>query len=214
MLLATGALAQDATVRGKVTVLHHSKNEAGSSNVVVWLTPVGVSAAVRPGPVARLVQKNKEFTPHVLAITAGTTIEFPNRDPFFHDVFSIYHGKPFDLGLYESGATRKVAFTKPGLSYIFCNIHPEMSAIVLVMRTPYFSITDISGSFQISGVPRERYKVEFWYDAASEAELAGLSREMEIAGDEVLPPVTLRSYPPKGHLNKYGEPYTPEKNKY
>jgi hypothetical protein len=161
------------------------------------------------------VQNNKKFTPHVLAITTGTTIEFPNRDPFFHDVFSIYHGKPFDLGLYESGATRKVAFTKPGLSYIFCNIHPEMSAVVLVMRTPYFSVTDIGGSFQISGVPHGRYKVEFWYDGASETELTELSREVEVAEDDVLPPVTVRSsYMPKGHLNKYDEPYTSEKNKY
>src|SRR5712691_7032145 len=119
-------------------------------------------------------QKNKRFVPHVLAATLGTEIEFPNQDPFFHNVFSIYEGKPFDLGLYESGTARKVRFTQPGVSYIFCNIHPEMSATVLVLRTRYFAVSARDGSFQISHLPSGRYKLEVWYDLASKPELTSI----------------------------------------
>jgi plastocyanin len=206
--------AQELTVRGKVNVFHPAKNGPGSSNVVVWLTPSGENIAVSPGPSVRLLQKNKQFTPHILAVTVGTTIEFPNQDPFFHDVFSIYRGKPFDLGLYESGAVRKVLFSKPGVSFIFCNIHPEMSGIVLVMRTPYFAITGADGTFQIVRVPAGRYKLEVWSQFASDSELESASQDVEISSEKnVIGMITLHSSDrEKEHLNKYGEPYTPEKS--
>src|SRR5215831_13353081 len=109
--LATG---QDINLRGKVNVIHQSKNATGSANVVVWLTPAFTAQAEVPHALPRLVQKDKKFSPHVIAIRVGTEVEFPNQDPFFHDVFSIYRGKPFDLGLYESGAARKIRFSQPG----------------------------------------------------------------------------------------------------
>jgi hypothetical protein len=212
-VLVTFSNAQDVTVRGVVNVLHHSKSKSGSSDVVIWLTNVQTKVTVSPGPTVRLLQKDKQFTPHMLAVTAGTAIEFPNQDPFFHDVFSIYHGKPFDLGLYESGAIRKVRFSEPGVSYIFCNIHPEMSAVVVAMATPHFTVSARDGSFQISQVPSGKYKLEVWYELASESELKSLSREFEItAGDNTLSPMTLHaSDAPHNHLNKYGEPYQLDK---
>ena len=219
LILALGTFlnAQDATVRGVVNVLHHSKTTSGSADVVVWLTRVGAKEAASPGPAARLLQKDKRFTPHMLVITAGTSIEFPNQDPFFHDVFSIYHGKPFDLGLYESGAVRKVRFSEIGVSYIFCNIHPEMSAVVVTLSTPHFAITARDGTFQISQVPPGRYKLEAWYELAGESDLASLSREFEItSGDNALGALSLHSADaPHSHLNKYGEAYpVDKKSKY
>jgi len=211
--LSSFLTAQDATVRGTVDLIHHSRSESGSSDVIVWLTPVHSNEIVPPGPTVRLVQKNKRFTPHVLAVTVGTEIEFPNQDPFFHDVFSIYHGKPFDLGLYENGAVRKVQFTQPGISYIFCNIHPEMNAAVIVLPTPHFAITVNDGRFRISHLTPGPYKLEVWYEFASESELASLSRDLQItSGDNALRGITLHSSDaPKEHLNKYGEPYSPSK---
>jgi hypothetical protein len=208
-VLGTFSNAQDVTVRGVVNVFHHSKSKSGSGDVVIWLTNTHTKEAVSPGPRVRLLQKDKQFTPHMLAVTAGTAIEFPNRDPFFHDVFSIYHGKPFDLGLYESGAIRTVRFSEPGVSYIFCNIHPEMSAVVVTMATPHFTVTARDGSFQISQVPPGRYKLEVWYELASESELTSLSHELEItSGDNALSLMTLHSADaPHDHLNKYGEAY-------
>jgi hypothetical protein len=209
--------AQESIVRGQVTVIHsHRDREPGSSNVVVWLAPLGRNVAVAPLSSARLLQRNKEFTPHVTAVTEGTSIEFPNRDPFFHDVFSIYHGKPFDLGLYESGAVRKIVFSRPGISYIFCNIHPEMSAIVVVTRTPYFAVTGTDGKFKIKGVPPGHYRLEVWYEFASETELGSLSHELEVLPDQSsLGLINVHSSDMvKEHLNKYEEPYTPVKASY
>jgi hypothetical protein len=151
----------------------------------------------------------------VVAVTAGSEVEFPNQDPFFHDVFSIYRGKPFDLGLYESGTARKVRFSQPGVSYIFCNIHPQMSAAVIVLSTPYFAITARDGSFQVSHMPPGHYKLEAWYELASEPEMASLAREVEIApGNNTLGVITVHSSSgSKDHLNKYGQQYSAEKPK-
>lgn len=205
--------AQDASLRGKVDVKHRSGNGSGSADVVVWLIPSQPSGTVAAGPMVRLVQKDKRFTPHVLAVTVGTQIEFPNQDPFFHDVFSIYHGKPFDLGLYESGAVRKVQFSQPGVSYIFCNIHPQMNAAVVVLRTPHFAVTGEAGNFRMNHLTPGRYRLEVWDEFASESELASLSRELQIdPGENALDPIMLHSSDaPKDHLNKYGEPYSPSK---
>jgi plastocyanin len=137
VLSCSGLAAQDLTFRGKVTVVHRSSHKSGSADVVVWLTPTHPVDSALTGPPARLVQKDKRFSPHVIAVRVGAEIEFPNQDPFFHDVFSIYRGKPFDLGLYESGTARKVKFSQLGVSYIFCNIHPEMSAAVIALNTRY-----------------------------------------------------------------------------
>jgi plastocyanin len=213
LLLSSFLVAQDATVQGMVNVVHHSRSESGSADALVWLTPNRIREAVSPAPTARLLQKDKRFTPHMLAVTVGTAIEFPNQDPFFHDVFSIYHGKPFDLGLYESGVVRKVRFTQPGVSYIFCNIHPDMSAVVITLTTPYFAVTARNGSFRIPHVPPGHYQLAVWYELASESDLSSLAREVEInAGDVTLPSMTLHaSDATPDHLNKYGEPYPIER---
>lgn len=208
--------AQDGTLRGKVNVLHQFKKDSDSSGAVVWLTPYDSRRLATPATVARLFQKNKQFLPHVLVVTVGTTIEFPNRDPFFHDVFSIYHGKPFDLGLYERGTSRRIALTRPGVSYIFCNIHPEMSAVVMVLQTPYFAVTGSDGGFQIAHLPPGSYRLEVWHELASDSEVASLSRDVEISsGENAAALVTLHSSDATTkHTNKYGERYAPYKAMY
>lgn len=207
--------AQDKTLRGHIEVVHSSKRESGNADVVVWITPTPGSQASVPAAPAKLIQKNKRFSPHVIAVRVGTEIEFPNQDPFFHDVFSIYRGKPFDLGLYESGTSRKIRFSQSGVSYIFCNIHPEMSAAVVALRTPYFAVTAKDGSFEIGHLPPGRYKMEFWYELASEGELSSAAREIEVApGDNSPVSVTIHSSDiPVEHLNKYGQQYSAEKPK-
>src|SRR5712691_13440617 len=159
LALCTGMLAQVATVRGRVEVTGSAKTgHTPFPNTVVWLTPVP-GTAIDSAPAAadtranlRLTQKNKSFEPHVLVVPAGSAVEFPNRDPFFHNVFSLFEGKRFDLGLYEAGTTRMVHFDRAGVSYIFCNIHPEMSAVVLALKTPYSGISDGAGKISIEHV--------------------------------------------------------------
>jgi plastocyanin len=216
LMLVIPALAagQEITFRGRVNVIHVSNERAGNGNVVVWLTPTSPQDIHMTSSSARLIQKDKRFLPHVIAVRVGTDVEFPNQDPFFHDVFSIYHGKPFDLGLYESGTSRKVRFSGPGVSYIFCNIHPEMSAAVIAVPTPYFAITSNDGSFEIRHVPRGRYRMAFWYELSSPAELESLKRDVEIDGDAAEVNVDVHSSDiPTAHLNKYGQQYPAEKRK-
>jgi plastocyanin len=205
--------AQEASVRGSVEVLHHSEAASGNADVVVWLTPAQDASSVPSGPTARLLQKGKKFIPHVVAVTQGTEIEFPYQDLFFHNVFSIHQGKTIDLGLYESGAARKVRFTQAGVSYIFFNIHPEMSAVVVVLRTRYFAVTDQDGAFQIGPIPPGTYKLGIWYELSPEGELTSNPPTVEITpGENVLPKITLHSSDaPKEHFNKYGEPYYADK---
>jgi plastocyanin len=215
IFLSCGALAaQDLTFRGQVAVVHRSSHKSGSADVVVWLTPTHPMETAISSPPARLVQKDKRFSPHVIAVRVGTEIDFPNHDPFFHDVFSIYRGKPFDLGLYESGMSRKVKFSQPGVSYIFCNIHPDMSAAVVALTPPYFAVTNAEGAFQFAHVPPGLYRMEFWYESASEGELASLARDLELGPDTPVGAFTLHSSdPPPRHLDKYGQEYVQEKPK-
>jgi plastocyanin len=219
-LIASGtfACAQNVTVTADVALVSSGKKSKPrkADNVVLWLTPAG-GATVPDFPAAnngnrpRLVQKNKSFEPHVLVVPVGASVEFPNRDPFFHNVFSLFEGKRFDLGLYEAGSTRNVVFDKPGISYIFCNIHSEMSAVVIAVSSPYYGISDRQGRVAISHVPPGRFTLKIWYEDALPEELNKLTREVNISeensnlGAMRLPATNV----PPGHENMYGRDYTP-----
>jgi len=203
------ACAED--FHAKVAVQRNAPGDkaAGDSNVVVWLTPVGSPPPPVPVLHARLVQKNKRFEPHLLVVPVGTLVEFPNEDPFFHNVFSLYKGKRFDLGLYEAGSSRSVRFDRPGVSFIFCNIHPEMSAAVVVLETPYYGISNREGRVTIPNVPPGRYHLEVWYERSSPEALGRLARQISIPGEGPgltleVPEVITANVP---HKNKYGEDY-------
>ncbi|MEP6961949.1 MAG: hypothetical protein ABI995_07720, partial [Acidobacteriota bacterium] len=112
------------------------------SGVVVWLEPINAALPTRrTGLVARMDQRNKTFVPHVLAVEAGTLIDFPNSDPIFHNAFSNYNGELFDVGLYPPGSSRSVRFGRTGIVRVFCNIHASMSAVIVVLNTPYYATT-------------------------------------------------------------------------
>lgn len=213
LTLAACSHAQDITVTGRVVPEGAAKASIATSSVV-WLAPTGAAADATPvAPMhATLTQKDKAFEPHLLVITQGSSVEFPNRDPWFHNVFSLFNGKRFDLGLYEAGTTRTVHFDREGVSYIFCNIHPEMSAIVVVLSSPYFAVPNKQGDFSISGVPPGRYMLHVWNENALPATLKALSREVQIAdtshalGTIQVQVTTAASVP---HKNKYGQDYEP-----
>jgi hypothetical protein len=108
-----------------------------------------------------------QFYPHVLAVQVGTIVKFPNDDRVFHNVFSFHDGKKFNLGLYPVGAVQRVPFDLPGLSRVFCNIHPQMAAYVMVVDTPYFAVSDDAGRFEIRGLPIDTYVYHAWRPGAS-----------------------------------------------
>ncbi|OLB22643.1 MAG: hypothetical protein AUH15_05795 [Acidobacteriales bacterium 13_2_20CM_55_8] len=211
--------AQGATVTARVAWDEGGGNGTRAhetGNVVLWLTPIDSPSMpmlppAQTSPRTRLVQKNKSFEPHVLVVPVGSLVEFPNRDPFFHNVFSLFEGKRFDLGLYEAGTTRDVHFDKPGVSYIFCNIHPEMSAVVIAVETAYYATSDPRGEITIRDVPAGRYTLRVWYEAALAETLNSMTREVTVSEDNVALGV-LRLVSVKvaqSHKNKYGREYDP-----
>ena len=214
LLIVGAAGAQEVTLTARVELLSGGKatksNEAG--NVVVWLVPAPGTvkpAAYRQAQNPRLVQRDKSFEPHVLVIPVGSAVAFPNRDPFFHNVFSLFEGKRFDLGLYEAGSTREVQFDKPGISYVFCNIHPEMSAVVVALDTPYYGISDSRGQVVIANVPSGKYTLRVWYESALPEALKAMTREIEVSeGSSTLGVLRLaEANVPAVHKNLYGRDY-------
>lgn len=187
----------------------HRSRKAPSA--VIWLKPVQSDAvsAVVPGKFT-LLQKNKMFTPHLLVVPVGSSVAFPNADPFFHNVFSLFDGKRFDLGLYEAGSTRSVIFSREGVSYIFCNIHSEMSAVVIALGTPFYSIADPQGDFKIDGVPDGDYSLYVWVEGQAQNSLDQLTKQVHIAGGTVTLGEIHAGAPKRQHLNKFGRPYEPD----
>ena len=127
---------------------------------VVWLE--APNAPQRATQTKVIHQRNLSFTPHVLAIQTGTTVDFPNEDRVFHNVFSFKDGKAFDLGIYPAGASRRVTFAVPGVTRLFCNIHPGMSAYIVAVDSPYYSAVSDDGTFTIPAVPPGTYKYRAW----------------------------------------------------
>jgi plastocyanin len=192
--------------------------DSDNSNIVVWLKPLSAPQAERAEAKWRslprryqLVQHHKRFTPHLLVVPAGAAVDFPNRDPFFHNVFSLFDGKRFDLGLYEAGATRTVKFDHAGVSFIFCNIHPEMSAVVVALETPYFGVSSRSGEVTIAGVAPGRYQLEVWAERALPESLKELGREVDITDNEAVSLGEIRLQEAGDllahHKNLYGRDY-------
>jgi len=216
-MLSWAPVTRAATVSGRVELLlSHDPNvrkHQDYSGVVVWLEPLGGASAV---PVAarhaEMIQKNKTFSPHVLAITVGTTVDFPNYDPIFHNAFSNYDGQIFDIGLYPPGTSRAIAFRREGVVRVFCNIHPAMSAVIVVLRTPYFAVSNKMGSFEISDVPPGSYRLHVFHERATEQTLAALTHTVEVSDSQIqLPPISVSEsgFLEGPHKNKYGKAYSP-----
>lgn len=201
---AAPAVAQAGQVSGRITILE--KDNAPSADLgdaVVYLEGHGISL-----PPARfdITISDKTFSPHVIVVPAGSTVAFPNHDPFDHNVFSVSDSNSFDLGLYGRGAGKTTVFRYPGLVRVFCNVHPRMVALVQVMATHHFAQAGGDGSFTVSGVEPGTYKLHVWHERASQ----------EIVRDVTVGPnglsdlqITLnaRGFRWQPHKNKFGKDY-------
>jgi plastocyanin len=171
------------TIKGRVEVRSGAADGAGHAAVadlampathaptdrrsVVYLYPAPRGAFdAREDPRPRLDQRNETFVPHVLPIVAGTTVDFPNNDRTYHNVFSLSKTKTFDLGRYAAGRSKSIRFDKPGIVRVFCEIHSHMSAFILVFAHRYFSVTSEDGAYRLENVPPGTYNVVAWNESA------------------------------------------------
>jgi plastocyanin len=201
--LAVRAAAAPAT--GEVTGIVVVTGKPTSGGVLVYLE--GVTGAPPPTPPAAhavIRQREKQFDPPVTIVVRGTTIDFPNEDKIFHNVFSVSRPARFDLGLYKSGATKSVEMKRAGTVDVYCNIHPDMVAKVKVLDNAYYTITDAHGRFRIAGVPEGEVPVVAWLPTGDVATgvvtvKAGQAAELRLEVTAIARD--------QSHLRKDGTPY-------
>ena len=218
--LITPRAVQAATLSGQVEITNSRdaavRKRKDYTGVLLWLEPVDRLAPAPASPKrVQMIQREKRFTPHVIAVPLGSTIDFPNFDPIFHNAFSNFSGQPFDVGLYPPGTNRSWTFKQPGIVRVFCNIHPTMSAVIGVFSTPWFAVTPVSGQFTIADVPPGEYQLRLFHERAVPENLQALERRIHVPdGGLILPLISISEtgFVPAPHLNKYGQEYPPVVN--
>jgi len=179
LLVAWATLAQAGTGTVKGTITRGGAPGELVANAVLLVEgpslPAGAGA-----PHAVVDQRQQAFVPHVLAVPLGTTVDFPNSDPFLHNVYSSSPAKKFDLGMYERGETRSVIFDTPGVVAVHCNVHPRMEAFIVVHTNPYLAVTDARGVYTITNVPPGSYQVRVWHEDLAEKRVPITVREGQV----------------------------------
>ncbi len=204
-IVALGAtsMVSAGDIIGRVELTEKGGKKATDlSDVVVYLE--SSKAKARPGREV-VSMKSKTFTPHVVAVGTGTTVEFPNEDPILHNVFSV-SGDGFDLGLYKRPKSGSRTFDKPGVYTIYCNIHPQMSALVVVRDNPHFAKAGKDGSFRIEGVPAGDYQIRAFHERAGEGAPQTVRVPAEGASSVNLA-LDAASFKRVQHKNKFGKNY-------
>jgi plastocyanin len=203
-LLLPAALSA-ATVTGTVVFASKRGQSPTPAETLVWLEPVGQKlSSHRPAATFQMLTRGKSITPHVLAIPLGSTVEFPNDDPISHNLFSLSTGNGFDLGLYRKGTGKAHRFEAPGIVNVYCNVHPNMSAVIHVMPTPYYAFADSRGTFRLSDVPAGRYRLVAW----NELGVAESTLDFGASASSNVPlTIDSRSFRAQSHTNKDGKAY-------
>lgn len=199
-----------AVVNGKVMFLTKRGQKPVVNETLVWLDAAG-RAPKRPGSAFTMTTRSKAFLPHVLAVPAGSTVAFPNEDPITHNLFSLTPGNTFDLGLYRKGAGKSHKFDAPGVVNVYCNVHPNMSAVVHVMATPYYGFADANGDYSFD-VPPGKYRLTAWNEQGGSA-----TSDIEVASDGKVAGLTLLTIDGRNaravqHKNKFGQAYKAPKD--
>ena len=207
MLALAAGEAFSATVSGKVSFATKRGQHPVVTETLLWLEPTGGKAPQRAPMIYQMTTRGKAVVPHVLAIPVGSTVEFPNDDPISHNLFSLSSNNAFDLGLYRRGAGKSQRFDTPGLVNVYCNVHPNMSAVILVMDTPYYAFADQGGNYSLSGVPAGRYRLIAWNEQGGEIESPiEVTATGTVTGNVALM-LDSRNYRLTQHMNKLGKPY-------
>jgi len=206
VLLAAGVSA--GRVTGRISILEKdNKPSPDLGDAVLYLeSPASPSPATAAKPVTiEIAITDKTYAPHVVVVPVGSTVRFPNHDPFNHNVFSVSEPNTFDLGLYGRGEVKSQTFEHPGLVRVYCNVHPRMVAYVFVMENRYYAQPGSDGSFAIDNVPAGRYRLHVWHEripseVVKDVSAGGAEPELQVA-------LNARGYKWQPHRNKYGRNY-------
>ena len=201
-------------VSGRITMLEKPGSVAGDvGSTVIFLEMGSLGKGSTEATNAQIVLQSKQFLPRVRIVTAGSRVDFPNQDPFRHNVFSNTPGGTFDLGLYPRGVARGTSFRRAGVYPIFCNIHSRMTGFIVAVSTPYYTQAQADGSWTIPNVPAGTYTLHIWHERAPE-----VVRELLVAGEPVAgldAQLDVRGWRPLAHKNKFGKDYPPiERDRY
>ena len=203
--LVAGLPAWAGSVTGRVRVLDKAGKPAGDlSDTVIWID--GVKVKPRPSR-ATITMKGKTFIPKVTVVPVGGTVDFPNQDPILHNVFSVSGENRFDLDLYKRPKSGSWTFQLPGIVRVYCNIHPQMSAIVVVRDNPFYAKAGPDGAFRIEGVPAGKQVLKAWHERGGETstEVVVPAGQDEVSAELQLDVSTYRR---TQHKNKFGKDYS------
>lgn len=207
VLTPRGVIAQSGTVSGRVVIVEKpGQKTTDLDNAVVWLTPTGTSAAKPRQSKVELAMRARQFAPHVRVVAVGSTVAFPNQDPFGHNIFSSTPGSSFDLGLYGRGQTREQVFSKAGAIPVYCNIHSRMAAFVVVVSSPWYAQASADGRWSISGVPPGTYTAHIWHERGAETSRSITVTAQGLAGIDTQ--LDARGFVLTEHKDKFGKNYT------
>ncbi|MCM2317594.1 MAG: hypothetical protein NDJ92_20780 [Thermoanaerobaculia bacterium] len=203
-----------ADVAGSVTFLTKRGQKPRVDDSVIWLEPVKVSGLPKASPGNFTVtSRSKALLPHVIVVPLGSTVSFPNEDTITHNLFSVSRPNDFDLGFYKRGTSMTKKFDHPGVVNVYCNVHPDMSAVVHVVTTPYFTKPNAQGAWRINGVVPGNYRLNAWNEiggsviADVEVKATGVVGQLDLTIDS-------RRHKRTQHLNKEGKPYSTRTGEY
>ena len=207
LVLPLSTSVAQGTVSGRVTLMEKPGQKTTDLDAaVIWLEPVGGSTSRPRALKAEVAMRSRQFSPHVRVVTVGSAVQFPNQDPFSHNIFSSTPGSAFDLGLYGRGQTKEQVFAKPGAIPVYCNVHAKMASFVIVVPTPWYAQASADGRWSIGDVPAGTYTLHIWHERGTEQ-----TRSITVTAngaDAAEAQLDARGYVLAEHKDKWGKDYT------
>jgi plastocyanin len=206
MAFGPRAAGSAGSVTGRVVLVKAGSPRTDASNALVWIE--GPHGGATSAGTLQMVQESKRFVPRALIVPRQSTVEFPNNDPVFHNVFSVSGANRFDLGLYRSGSSKSRSFAEPGLVRVYCNIHPQMVGFLMVVDSGFASVTGKDGAFHFEGVPAGSWALKAWHEEGTETSVPLIIPLP--AGAPLTVSIDTTAYRSVPHKNKYGKEYPPQ----